>query len=148
MNPSRPRLIAAGFAIVPLQVAWLLGSPAFAQQAGASGQPDLVPVALWTFAVVCLAMFVLSLGYLYRRVRGATDEVIPKNVDPYYAVEGQIEKHGTTELHPEMAHDDVGLDAAERDHDAPHDHDSHAGLSGVEPVASGQGSGSSLGSAH
>jgi hypothetical protein len=57
-------------------------SPAAAQQAGASAQPDLVPVMVGTFVAVLIAMFVLSLGYLYRRTRGAQDEVIPKYVEP------------------------------------------------------------------
>ena len=107
---------------------------------------NLVPVVLWTFTAVCAAMLVLSLGYLYRRVRGAPDEVISKNVDPYYAVEGEIEKHGTTELHPEMAHDDVGLDAAEREHAAPHDPVPHAASTGATPIQSAPGH--AQGSAH
>jgi hypothetical protein len=61
-------------------------SPALAQQSGsASSQPDLVPVVLWTFAIVCLASLLLSLGYLYQRARGVPDEIIPANVDTDYA---------------------------------------------------------------
>ena len=63
--------------------AWVFAAPALAQQQDlASAQPDLVPVALWTLAVVCLAILMLSLGYLYRRARGEPDELIPKTVDP------------------------------------------------------------------
>jgi hypothetical protein len=56
-------------------------SDVVAQQAGQSTQPDLVPVILWTVVAVAVAMLVLSLGYLYRRTRGAPDEVIPKYVE-------------------------------------------------------------------
>jgi hypothetical protein len=136
MNLSGCSARAGALVGIPLLAAWLSGSPVEAQQAGTFSQPDLVPVVLWTFAAVCAAMLVLTLGYLYRRVRGAPDEVIPQNVDPYYAVEGQIEKHGTTELHPEMAHDDVGLDAAEREHAAPHDQILHGTAAGAAPLAS------------
>jgi hypothetical protein len=65
-------------------------------------QPNLVPVMLWTLAAILVAMLVLSLGYLYRRALGATDEVIPQNVDPYYNVVGEADTHSTGELHPEL----------------------------------------------
>jgi hypothetical protein len=78
-----------------------LATPAFAQT-GADTQPYRVPVMIWTVVVVCLAMLILSLGYLYRRTRGAQDEVIPKNVDPYYTAVGHNEEHSTGELHPEL----------------------------------------------
>lgn len=55
---------------------------AAASQTGTAPQPELVPVVLWTIAALVLSMLVLSLGYLYRRTRGATDEVIPKYVEP------------------------------------------------------------------
>jgi hypothetical protein len=80
-----------------------VAAPAFAQnQAAAITQPNLVAVMLWTLAVVIAAMFVLTLGYLYRRARGAQDEIIPQNVDPYYEMVGQAETHSTGELHPEL----------------------------------------------
>jgi hypothetical protein len=65
-------------------------------------QPNLVPVMLWTLAVIIAAMLVLSLGYLYRKAQGATDEVIPQNVDPYFEIVGETETHSTGELHPEL----------------------------------------------
>jgi hypothetical protein len=146
MKRSGLRLAIGSGSVVPLLAAWLVGSPAAAQQAGTTSQPDLVPVVLWTCAVVCVAMLTLTLGYLYRRTRGAPDEVIPRNVDPYYAVEGQMEKHGTTELHPEMAHDAVGLDAAEREHHTLPHQDLHDAPTDAEPIGSSPGS--PQGSAH
>jgi hypothetical protein len=65
-------------------------------------QPNLVPVILWTLAAILAAMLVLSLGYLYRRAQGATDEIIPQNIDPYYNVVGEADTHSTGELHPEL----------------------------------------------
>lgn len=85
--------------------------PVFAQQSTVSNQPDLVPVMVWVLVVVLALMAVFGLGYLYRRARGAQDEVIPKTVDPYYQQEGHAEAHSTAELHPEMAHDAVGMHA-------------------------------------
>lgn len=90
-----------------------LAAPAFAQQSNGSSQPDLVPVMLWTFVIALVVCSVLGVGYLYRRARGAADERIPRTVDPYYAQEGHEEKHSTAELHPEMAHDAVGIHADE-----------------------------------
>jgi hypothetical protein len=71
-------------------------------QAAGAGQPQLVAVMIWTFVAIGAAMLILSLGYLYRRARGAEDEIIPQNVDPYYQQEGEAEKHGTGEAHPEL----------------------------------------------
>jgi len=71
-------------------------------QAAVGGQPDLVAVMLWTLAIIAIAMMVLTLGYLYRRTRGAEDEVIPTYVDPYFEAIGQAETHSTGELHPEL----------------------------------------------
>jgi hypothetical protein len=76
--------------------------PAFAQNQAAVTQPQLVAVMLWTVAVVIAAMSVLTLGYLYRRARGAQDEIIPQNVDTYYEVEGHADVNSTGELHPEL----------------------------------------------
>jgi hypothetical protein len=96
------RRLPAVTAALALAVFVPFAVPAFAQNQAAITQPDLVAVMLWTLAVVIVAMFVLTLGYLYRRTRGAQDEVIPQNVDPYYAVEGHEEASGTGELHPEL----------------------------------------------
>jgi hypothetical protein len=49
----------------------------------AAGQPDLVPVTLWTLTAVGISMLVLTLAYLYRRTRGDQDELIPTEVVPY-----------------------------------------------------------------
>jgi hypothetical protein len=89
----------------------MLAAPAYAQQSSGNSQPDLVPVMLWTFVAALFVAGVLALGYLYRRARGAQDEVIPRTVDPYYRQEGHAEEHSTVELHPEMAHDAVGIHA-------------------------------------
>ncbi len=102
MSRARRRARAGARALVLALAAATVAAPAFAQAAGGKTQPDLVPVALWTFAIACIAMFVLSLGYLYRRARGAQDEVIPKTVDPYYHTVGHLEEHSTGELHPEL----------------------------------------------
>jgi hypothetical protein len=102
MSTARRLARVGARALVLAPAAGAIAAPAFAQTAGGSSQPDLVPVALWTFAIACIAMLVLSLGYLYRRARGAQDEVIPKSVDPYYATVGYLEEHSTGELHPEM----------------------------------------------
>jgi hypothetical protein len=94
-------------------------APASAQTpTAAASQPDLVAVMLWTLAVVTIAMLVLTLGYLYRRVRGAQDEVILQNVDPYFQAAGHAEAHDTGELHaelpavPEHLHDPASAEAA------------------------------------
>ena len=97
--------------VVTLLGAAPIAVPAFAQQSSGASQPDLVPVMLWTFVVALFFAGVLGLGYLYRRAHGAADELIPRTVDPYYAQEGHEEEHSTAELHPEMAHDAVGIHA-------------------------------------
>ena len=102
MSRERRLMRAGARALVLAAAAASIAAPAFAQTAGGATQPYLVPVALWTFAIACIAMLVLSLGYLYRRAHGAQDEVIPKAVDPYYATVGHLEEHSTGELHPEL----------------------------------------------
>jgi hypothetical protein len=102
MSKARRLRRAGGRGLVLATAAASFTAPAFAQTAGSNSQPELVPVMLWTFAICCVAMAVLSLGYLYRRARGAQDEVIPKTVDPYYSTVGHLEQHSTGELHPEL----------------------------------------------
>lgn len=113
---NRRRFCRLACAVAVALPAASVAIPALAQQQSDSGQLDPVPVMIWTIVAFAIAMLVLSLGYLYRRARGEPDENIPKNVEPYYSVEGQIDAHITGELHPEMAHDAVGLDAAQRSH--------------------------------
>jgi hypothetical protein len=96
------RRLPALMAALALAVFVPFAAPSFAQSQAAITQPDLVAVMLWTLAVVIVAMLILTLGYLYRRARGAQDEIIPTNVDPYYAVVGHEETDSTGELHPEL----------------------------------------------
>lgn len=112
MERARRTAIGALVALC-LAISRLPGAlPALAQdQAAPDAQSNAVPVMLWTIIFVLVAMLVLSLGYLYRRMGGAQDEVIPKTVDPYFAHEGQVDTHVPGELHPEMAHDAVGIHA-------------------------------------
>jgi hypothetical protein len=102
MSGSHNKLRAAARGLACALAAASVATPALAQTSTANAQPDLVPVALWTFAIACIAMLILSLGYLYRRARGAQDEVIPKTVDPYYETVGHLEEHSTGEFHPEL----------------------------------------------
>lgn len=93
--PALAAMVATAFA--PLVTPMLAQS-----QASGGSQPDLVAVVLWTLTAAIVAMLVLTLGYLYRRMRGAQDEVIPQNVDPYFQAAGHVEAHSTGELHPEL----------------------------------------------
>jgi hypothetical protein len=66
--------------IAALSVAATLALPAAALAQSSPGLnadefPDLVPVAVWTFVGVLLVLAVVSVGYLYRRQRGLSEEL-------------------------------------------------------------------------
>lgn len=95
MSLLRRFLVTSSSAFLLAAAGAAMAIPASAQTSDAGySQPNLVPVMIWTLVVALLAMLTLSLGYLYRRARGAQDEVIPKTVEPFNAAAGHEDAHG------------------------------------------------------